>query len=501
MSSVMTASNPAPTATTGAPILARDFPGWLPPMLVKELRQGLRTRGFVATLVGFQVLMLTLTLVALSTQNAATPGARMASAAFGGFFWIMIAVQLIFVTPSRALGGLQLEVDARTIDLIMLTRLTAWRVVIGKWISLLAQATLLLIAMLPYLVVRYFTENADLVEDMTLCLMMLGVSGVLTAVGLWGSGVAKLARILMGVAVAFVMINIGGVFGAIFTGRVTGARTPFANVFEMPADILNAALLTAFFLVSAVRNIAPPAENHSLFARGLPVLALLPAPLMEAFGAHNLAVRQLYIAAAFLAFVMMIELASPRVLMPTHWRDWYGRGALSRFAGRLMMPGWSSAFMFGALMTVAWAAIAVVVLGGGSGAASDHARHVAWLALLAFSGLAFPAVIQSFVRALPVPRALLYFAGLLLPVLFAAIALALAESRWRFMELKRLMEFVPVSNFLLSLNQKFPPTLAFAGQGAITLLILVVAVWQSRLYWRQLKTFEARDAEAATTAR
>src|SRR5688500_7075910 len=108
--------SPAPSAS----IVARDFPGWLPPMLVKELRQGLRTRGFVGTLVGFQVLMLILTLIALGTQNAVTPSARMAGAALTGFFWIVLAVQLIFVTPSRALGGLQLEVDAKTLDLLML---------------------------------------------------------------------------------------------------------------------------------------------------------------------------------------------------------------------------------------------------------------------------------------------------------------------------------------------------------------------------------------------
>ena len=51
-----TATAPAAAAPVApaASIVARDFPGWLPPMLVKELRQGLRTRGFVSTLVGFQ---------------------------------------------------------------------------------------------------------------------------------------------------------------------------------------------------------------------------------------------------------------------------------------------------------------------------------------------------------------------------------------------------------------------------------------------------------------
>src|SRR5262245_56117203 len=231
---------PPPVVASAAPIVARDFPGWLPPMLVKELRQGLRTRGFIGTLIGFQLLMLILTLIALSTQNAMTPAARTATAVLSGFFWVVVAVQLIFVTPSRALGGLQLEVDARTLDLLMLTRLTAWRVVLGKWISLLAQATLLLVAMLPYLVVRYFTYNADLVEELGRCLAMLGFCAVLTAVGLWGSGVAKLARVLMAVLLVFVMANAVGGLTSIFTGRVGMVRGPLANVIELPFDLLNA---------------------------------------------------------------------------------------------------------------------------------------------------------------------------------------------------------------------------------------------------------------------
>src|SRR5688572_18104272 len=128
MSNVTAIPEPAASASPHSKIPTRDFPGWLPPMLVKELRQGLRTRGFVGTLVVFQILMLVLTLVALSTQNATTPSGRMAGAAFSGFFWAILAVQLIFMTPSRALGGLQLEVESRTLDLLMLTRLTAWRV-------------------------------------------------------------------------------------------------------------------------------------------------------------------------------------------------------------------------------------------------------------------------------------------------------------------------------------------------------------------------------------
>ena len=282
-----------------------------------------------------------------------------------------------------------------------------------------------------------------------------------------------------------------------FSGRVTGTRTPFANAFEMPFDLLNAVLITAFFLVSAVRNIAPPAENHSLFARVLPLIALIPAPLAEAFGHHRLAVRQLYLAAAFLGFVLLFELASARIPMPTHWRDWNRRGGLARFVGRLTMPGWSSAFMFGLLMVAGWALVEFVVLSGASAAAREQARRVAWLALLAFAGIAFPAVLQSFFGRLPVPRTLLYFAGLAIPALLAGVSIALAESRWKLTEFRSVMEVVPFSSFLFAVNKTNPSSLAYAAQGGVAAAVLLVGVWQTRSYWRQLRAFEARDREVA----
>lgn len=479
------------TAEKAGRMVPRDFPGWLPPMLVKELRQGLRTKGFVGTLVGFQLVMLVLTLAALGTQSATTASARAAGASFStGFFWAVLSVQMLIITPSRALGGLQSEAEAKTLDLLVLTRLTAWRIVLGKWISLLAQAVLLLIAMLPYLVIRYFTDNADLVSELGRCLMMLGLCAVLTAAGLWGSGIGKLVRVVMAIAMGVFMVNILGFFGARMAGP-TG-RSPFGNLIDMPFDIFNGLFLTAFFLVSAVRNIAPVAENHSLFTRALPLLMLLPVPFAEALKAHGLAVRQLYLSAGFLAFVLLFELGVGRNPMPAQWRDWYRRGGLAAWMGRAALPGWPSAFLFGTIATAAWIACAFTVLPLSSVSQPESAK-VAWLAVLAFSGIVFPAVLQSMLRAVPVPPLLMYFSGLGVPALFAGIGLWLAESRWRFTGLKSVMETMPFSSFLFGLNARDQSPLIITAQAAAAVVVLVLALWQGRAYWQQLVMFEARD--------
>src|SRR6185436_10235188 len=117
-----------------------DFPTWLPAMLVKELRQGLRARGFVGTLVGFQVVMTLFTVFAIAGGTGSS-----SFEILQGAYWAMLNLQLLLITPIRAMAGLQAELETRSIDLLLLTRLTAWRVVLGKWCSLLVQAALLVI--------------------------------------------------------------------------------------------------------------------------------------------------------------------------------------------------------------------------------------------------------------------------------------------------------------------------------------------------------------------
>jgi hypothetical protein len=268
-------------------------------------------------------------------------------------------------------------------------------------------------------------------------------------------------------------------------------------MFELPFDFLNGAVIASFFLVCAVRNIAPPAENHSLFTRVLALLMLLPAPLAEAAGAHALAVRQLMIAAVFLGGVLLMELGAARQPMASQWRDWYQRGWLARAIGRCGLPGWPSAFLFGVIAVGIWTAIAMIVMPM-SGTWPRSAPGVAWLALLAFSGFMFPAALQQMLRAVPVPPTLLYFFGLGLPAILSGVALWLAESRLKITAMKTVMDWLPFSSFLFSLDGRERPAQVMFLQGAVVVLVLGFAWWQGRGYWRRLKEFEAADrVEAA----
>ena len=475
----LSAAARAPGATEG------DFAGWLPPMLVKELRQGLRTRGFVGTLIAFQLVMLVLTLIALNELNDDNYGSRMqATGILNGFFWSVLIVLLLLSTPMRALSGLQLEVDMRTIDLLMLTRLNAWRVVLGKWLSLIAQATLLLVAMLPYLVIRYFTANADLVRDVGLCLVLLTASAGMTAGALWASGVPKQVRVLIVIGlVVFCGQVFAGMLGPMFRGGFGGA--PVTSMLSFPLDLVNAALFTGYFLVSAVRNIAPPAENHCGFTRVLPLVAVVLAVATHVFGTAGHAVRQLYMSAGFLAVVAMIELGGVHRPMTSHWRPWLGRGALGRFAGRFVLPGWPSALRFTVAGIALWMMAAWIILPAGTN--EGQARHVLWMAVLAFSGLVFPVLLHPVLARTPVPPRAVYITGVAVPIVLCGLAVWLAEGPWRIKEARTVMEVVPTAGFLVSVDRPLDGRVLWPLQGIVALAIFISAMWLGRAYWRRVR--------------
>ena len=103
-------------------------------MLVKELRQGVRTRVFVSLFILLQVTMLltvSLTLLVAAHGEDASAGTV--------FFWIFVGLPVLVVLPLNGLGAVNGEIKANTLELIFLTRLTAFRIVAGKWLAIFVQ--------------------------------------------------------------------------------------------------------------------------------------------------------------------------------------------------------------------------------------------------------------------------------------------------------------------------------------------------------------------------
>jgi len=329
----MTAQPPSPPAA-GAPLAERisDFPSWLSPMLVKELRQGLRTNLFVIAFLLLQAFMI-LCLIA----SLANPGSRQ----IDGLFWFLIISVMLIVQPLRGFNSLSSEHQLNTIDLIQLTRLDAWRITLGKWTALNAQGLLFVTGVMPYLVIRYFLGSVDFLGDLAILGAITLASALSTSATIGCSVFRHIA--LRGILLAALTFVSFAVYNLVaFT--VFGGFGGFGGAANLQAGLLVAytALYGIYFFLSfGASRLAPLAENHATAKRLVALGFAAGAQLFHFFG---LSEGVLFATSLILACACVDALTEPlpilaRVLAP------FAHPA-KRIFGIILAPGWMSGLFF-----------------------------------------------------------------------------------------------------------------------------------------------------------
>lgn len=151
------------------------------PMVLKELRQGLKSRGFVVSLQGLQLLLvLSMMIYGMNLPQPGRP--HHGDLEFANqIYWMFISLVLLVFFPVRAAFSLSSERRGGNLELIQLTRLRSTGIVTGKWLSLALQTLLTVSTLLPYLVARYFFGNLNLAFDLQLLLILTVLSLALSA--------------------------------------------------------------------------------------------------------------------------------------------------------------------------------------------------------------------------------------------------------------------------------------------------------------------------------
>jgi len=361
-----------------------DFADWLSPIVVKELRQGLRARAFLAIFLISQFFMIVCVLVSLGDGPSKE-----------GSFWlfrVLLGIAVLLAMPLRGLGALFGEIRGNTLELMLLTQLSAWRIVAGKWLALVLQTLLLICAVLPYVVLRYFLGGVSLIDDLSVLGWMVAGSILLTAlsVGLSPSMQSPGARIATGFAaisqlwlIPFLLEGAGG-------SRPT---FPAASAW-LYATLLLGPLLILSFLQLGSGKIAPAAENHDTRKRLIAVAIILMAGILG----HALRERGFFSALATMAVApaCLGALMEETVTIPSVYRPFVRRKLFGKLAGRVFYPGWASGLWFFALL-------AAVFLWGASTDWSNDAVHFRIFAAL--EGILAPLLLARFCfrRAKSVP--------------------------------------------------------------------------------------------------
>ena len=157
------------------------------------------------------------------------------------------------VLPAGGFNALQAEIRRANIELLLLTKLSRWRVILGKWSMLSAQSLLVFSSLLPYLVTRYFFGGVDLIQSFYLGALLLVLNAAANAIVIGASAYAPLPlRLWMiayqaGSALVCLGIVVGG--SAAIAGIVASAtgHAGFIATWVVSCSVLLVAFLYILF--------------------------------------------------------------------------------------------------------------------------------------------------------------------------------------------------------------------------------------------------------------
>jgi hypothetical protein len=156
----------------------------LNPILVKETRQSLKSRQFVITFFTLLFAALGWTVVGSLSKMPQIYTVPSAPAMLIGYY-VVLAVPMLLIVPLAAYRSLEVEIDDGTLELLTISALNPWQIVLGKLASALMQLLLYFVALLPCVSFAYTLRGVELtvIFLMTSGLLFSGV--LLTIVALF----------------------------------------------------------------------------------------------------------------------------------------------------------------------------------------------------------------------------------------------------------------------------------------------------------------------------
>ncbi|MCX6852360.1 MAG: hypothetical protein NTY98_26005 [Verrucomicrobia bacterium] len=311
-----------------------DFPDRLSPMVVKELRQGLRTRLFGGVLLTLHIMLVLLTLMSGGAEN---------TAAVSGWFDGIVTLVLCIIMPLRGFSAVADEIKSGTLDMLALTRLSAGRIIFGKWAAIASQSLLLMLSILPYVVARFVFGGLDLFGEIA-ALFYKWLAGVVIAAVIVALSTQR--QFWLRTAVIFLVMTHMGTRAA-----SSSMFTYFTKLGGPSSSLLlvgMAAWAIFFFLSLAATRIAPSASLLSVVKRSVHFVMILSLLLL---GWLTGSAADIGLIAAGVLTLLMIDALTERVNeAPSVYAAFYQRGWPGRVALWLLAPGWVTGFLYSALL-------------------------------------------------------------------------------------------------------------------------------------------------------
>jgi hypothetical protein len=238
------------------------------PIVVKEIRQALKSRAFVLTFSAVLLFAWSWSIFGIALRAPSIYYVPSGRYMLLGYFVIML-LPLVLVIPFATFRSLAAEREDGTYELLSITNLKPWQVVLGKLSGAILQIAIFLSALSPCLAITYFLRGIDIF----MILLFIGAT-TLASILLCGFAlvVAAQARqqrfqtasaiaLLFVLSVASFACGSAG-FGMIISGVVADIRSPLTWIGIAMAVSMWACLLSLFVL-GAAASITFPSDNRA----------------------------------------------------------------------------------------------------------------------------------------------------------------------------------------------------------------------------------------------
>jgi ABC-type transport system involved in cytochrome c biogenesis permease component len=242
----------------------------LNPILVKETRQALKSRQFVIT---FSVLLfaaLAWTIVGSLSMMPTIYTSPSAPRMLIGYY-LVLALPMLLVVPLAAYRSLEGEIDDGTLELLSITTLGAWQIVLGKMASAMLQMLLYFVALFPCVAYAYTLRGVDLPTTFLMMAIVLVAAIMLTVISLFFAPLAqsRTGRISTLLAVMLVLlIAEWGIAALVISMILYGNPLSFEwQFFLVTATLLISISLGHLLLTATAAQLTPESENRSTHIR------------------------------------------------------------------------------------------------------------------------------------------------------------------------------------------------------------------------------------------
>ncbi len=276
------------------------------PILVKETRQALKSRQFVVTFSLLLTAALGWTVVGSLMAMPQIYTSPSAPEMLIGYYFVL-AIPMLLIVPLAAYRSLEAEIDDGTLELLSITTLSPWQIVLGKLASAALQMVLYFVALLPCVAYAYTLRGVDLPTTFLMVAILVFAAMFLTIVALFFAPLSRgrTSRITNLLVVIMILLISEYLLGVLVSNMLLEGNSLPTNItiFFAFSTAAIAGCIGHLLLTGTAAQLTPETENRSTPLR-LSMLMLTAVAFV--IGGYGVQIQEEFVAQGVVAILIVM---------------------------------------------------------------------------------------------------------------------------------------------------------------------------------------------------